>query len=269
MKCLRTSSLRLVLLVVIGLLPTFGLTAGLGAQQRGASEPVVVLDKDGAEVSVIGSATIPASSTGDAYLILERISIGEGAAFGPWTPGSPELIAMEDGELVEQDERGFWSRMEAPYQMSLEAGTPVEWNALRETNLLRLRLTDAAPDDAEFDGVKVERIAQFRLDAVPDESALVFIAEASFTERGGGARIDHDGSVGIVVVSGAIDVLSPSGLEGRLGEGQSALYPDGAPIEFLGTADDEPASALLVGVSTTDRTLEAASAASKVATSVK
>ena len=258
MSRIRASRLSLLMLLVTCLLLVVGQAAPEAAmQESGKVEPIVVLDEAGVEVSIIGSTTMQPREAAGAYLTLERLSIEEGATLGPMTPVSPDLIVIERGALQEQDERGFWKRMEAPYQIPLEPGVAVTWSATQATSLLRLRLTEAGPDDAAFNGIEVERVAQFRLDALPEDIVHMFIAEASISSQSGGARLEHDGSLGIVVESGALDLVSPSGLEGTLGEGQSALYPDGAPIGILGSSDNSSAEALLVGVSASDRPIEA------------
>lgn len=258
MASARSHVLRLLALLAIGLLPAGGHAATVTAiQESGAAEPIVVLDEAGVELSVVGSVLVRLDAAGETYLTLERITIGEGETFGPLAPTSPELIVMDAGALQQQDERGFWARMEAPYQMALSPGDQVAWSAASETNLLRVQLTDAMPNDIAFEGVTVERVAQFRLDEVPAGPIQIFVGQASVSARSGGARLEQDGSLGIVVESGSLDLVSPSGLEGTLGEGQSALYSDGAPIEILGTSDNDSAEALLVGVSPSERPIEA------------
>lgn len=248
MSAIRSAFLCLVMLLsgLAGTPASHGAAAS-SAQETDSSAPFVVVESDGADIALIGSATIERHASGGAYLTLDRITIAGDATIEMSAAAEPELIVMVRGEILEQDERGFWTRIEAPRQVALGAGATVRWQAARDTTLLRLRLTGAPPEERAPAGSEIERVARFRLDAPPTGPVRMFIAEASFS-RSGSARIEHADPVGIAVVGGALDLVSPSGLEGTLGAGQSALYPAEAAIVVTGTSEDADAQALLVGV---------------------
>lgn len=260
------SSVSIFILLAIFLTSAFHLD--VIAQTNGTPVPLdrgPLFVADGVSSSVIARSEVEVHSFDHPRLILERIVIPAGTQMPERTTASPELIYVEEGAISYTDPFGFTISANAGESRSFEenATYTLEVPGSSTTRFYRLSLTpveaetSATLDPSTMEStlvatpvvheIRVETLIDRQVEDFPPRLSTLFIGKVTLSPGAETGEQQHDGPLGIYVERGTITVMTPSGSEGQLAAGASAVLPANVPL-IASNNDTEDISAILIGV---------------------
>jgi hypothetical protein len=245
-------------MVAVGVMLLSTLSPMVTSAQGEAEAPAgdQLFSAEGVEASVLARAEIEQLDP-DSTLLLELIELVPGTEMPLRETRSPELFFILSGTVVFHDNFGFVSAVEAGTDVSLNADIQYTIaNPEREPGrFLRLRLAaagdaGATPDAAPATGGTITALARVSLQDLPLDRARMYLGRARFGAGADSGDQAHTGPIALFIQSGALDILSPSGLVGTIGAGQAVSLPPATPLR-ASTGGTE-AVAFIAGVSGSD-----------------
>lgn len=238
--------------------------------RSGLAAPLFI-DADGVDSGILAQARADELSE-DSMLLLERLSIPLGGALPLHTASATEVLHVTEGAVAITDSFGFSATTLAGQSLTFAPGSGYELPNTGDETAVVLRLGTAAGEfvvasDSDViqpsgatpvaspvaDSDSEVLLSQPMADPVSGPVEL-FIAQAVFEPGATSGELAHAGPLGLVIESGALDVLSPSGIVGQLSEGAAVVLPETAPLVATnsGTSDT---SVLFAGVVASGETL--------------
>lgn len=231
--------------------------------RSGLTQPTFI-EADGIESSVLAQAGAD-ELPDDSVLLLERLSVAPGGGLPPHTSTATEVLVVSEGAVTIADSFGFSATTSAGQALTFAPDSSYELTNTGAEAAVVLRLGTSTGETADTDDADVIAPSGASPVAVPvedpDSEVLLsqpiadppsgpielFIASAVFEPGATSGELAHSGPLGLVIESGALDVLSPSGLVGQLAEGAAVVLPETAPLVATNNGASDT-SVLFVGV---------------------
>jgi hypothetical protein len=173
-----------------------------------------------------------------AILRLEEVTVEPGQSDAISLTRGPELLYVESGELIAEDNIGFRAMMSEGRQVLFHEGFGYSLTNESDSVASFLRLTvrpmlsasdSATPSPSPTDASTASTLILFQthLDEVPSAPATFFLGRMTWEPDADSGQYWHDGTLGMMLESGQLTVQSPSGLTVDLKQGAAETLPSG------------------------------------------
>ncbi len=249
-------SLRQVISLAILLTTLMAMSAPASATQDAAS-PVAVdgpndLNLQGIDSEILGTGTSANALSGTPHLRFERITLPAGASLPLHTANDPELLVAESGAPGITDSFGFTGQIATDGGTFFEADAQYSLGNPGAETATVLRLSTSEGFDAPS-GTPAPAGAEtiVLLDSPLDDSSIseptLTIAKLTWHPESDPQVLDHESSLGLIVIDGTLSAKSPSGFDGQLAPNTPVVFPPSTPLDAH-AGEDGPATALIVAV---------------------